>query len=1063
MRADIAACNLTNMHPPPLFIIIAMVAMSIFPALVTHGTVYVEDSDIIDETWSFTALGHQLPASSVLSQVNGAWYSDSRVDWRSENSNRYYANPWNDPTQVPGFILAWDFSRSARRPISFEVSDKVYFSSSSSGTTVKIEWSTDLIDWHLIRTVSSTGTDLTSAVTSGPIPLSTMEVAPTRLYYRVLFSTSGTFGNGGLATQWGRSAPDVTAFSIRFDLEPAAPPPSYSIEGRTLLRNGKPVRGVFAHWHVNATQMKDEPAIRAEMRKMKSLFSLRGFAFELGWNRIEAARGQFVFPEEVDRFLEIAEEEGLHVQILLTPHYTPDWVYNQGIDVRMKDENGTDINGIWLNYSPSSPAALQWQGEFQSRAIEYYQRFSSVSGFHLTNELTYGRSDLWKDYSSWAEAVWEDWLTTQGLPVASLPKPAEASIRTVDWSRFVRFRQDMLTDYFNTVYAQATAALDRFIPVFHRHNWYAASDAYANRHGLNFDPAENLGDCTGGNVYGVNEIMAAMWLSWQRPVNLTETSLPSLADAENGTLLPGSLNSAFLRQFFYGADIQTVYQWSSGNFYPMLSASGGAHPAFSNFSTVVNLIDRVDGPLPEIPDQVGYLWPRTFAALRSAEYQHLQHLFRTIMASSRRLGRTPVMIFPGQVELDADPLHSVRLLHVTRHFGNDQDILDHPALENWVASGGTLLMELDSISLPPTWSGIQMATGTTGDIVAVTGGPLDPMAAIPATAGRQGFARASVTEVWAEWSDPAKTPAIVTKDHGDGKIIAVGTAAFASLPHSFYAVIDAGTFADQAQSGESILYYRLGKNVLAQPQEATQAVTSLPASWTAAASEFWSIDRDTGLATGVAPSGTTSGYITFSLPVGSHLLVIDRTAAAPPPPLLLNAVSRKTHGLAGTFDIPLAVTTTAGGNDPAAASPVECRRGDTLTLVLAFDKPVSSLEAAITAGTATVACIDYEAADRSVTIHLTGVANAQLLQITLQTITGSDGGTAPAPATIGLSILNGDTNGDGRVNTDDVDLTKSRAAAPLDALNFRSDVTTDGNMNTADVNFIKSLSGTSVE
>lgn len=1037
----------------------AMAAIAFLAAPASRATVYVESADITGSAYTFTATGNQLQASGTRPQVNGAWYSDSRIDWRNESSTTFYANPWSGNTETPGIILAWDFSRSGLRPVSFAVYDKVFFAPAASGVTVKTEWSTDLIDWQEIRTMASTGVALTSAVTSGPVALPSPRAS--RLYYRVTFTSTGTFGNSGQATQWGRSGPDQTAFSINVDLEPAPPPASYAIEGRTLLRDGEPVRGAFVLWPVNATQMKDEPSIRAEMRRMKSLFGLKGFAFELGWRGTEPSRGQFVFPEAVDRFLEVAEEEKLHVQIFLTPHYTPDWVYNQGLDVRMKDENGADSTGIWLNYSPASPAALQWQGEFQSRAIGYYQRFSSVSGFHLTNELTYGVSGAWNDYSSWAQAAWEDWLAARGLPVVSLPKSSEASTRAADWGRFLLFRQDMLTNYFNTVYGQAAAALDEFIPVFHRHNWYAASDAYARRHGLNFDPTKNLGDCTGGNVYGVSNTMAAMWLSWQRPVNLTETSLTALANAATSTLTPGSLNSAFLRQFFYGADIQTVYQWSSGNFYPMLDPAGGAHAAFSHFSTVTHLIDRISGALPEIPDQVGYLWPRAFAALRSDQYQHLQHLFGTIMTPPRRLGRTPVMIFPGQIELDADLLHSVRLLYVTRHFGNDQDILDHPALENWVAAGGTLVMELDSASRPPVWSGIQMATAATGDMVAVTAGPLDPMAAIPATSGRQGFARASVTEVWAEWSDTAKTPAVIRKDYGNGKVIAVGTAALASLPHSFYAVIDAGIFSDQVQSGESVNYYRLGKNVLAQPQEATRSVTSLPESWIAAASEFWSIDRTTGLATEVAPSGTSGGFVTFALPAGSHLMAIDRTAGASAP-VLLDAVSRKTHGPAGVFDIPLAVTN--GDTDPpdATLAPVECRRGDTLTLVLAFDQPVSALEAIVTAGTATVAGVDYDLPGGGVTIRLSGVANTQRLQVALQDIRGPDGNAA-ATATVSLRILHGDTNDDGNVNTADVDLTKSRAAALPDALNFRSDVTADGNVNTSDVNFIKSQAGAFVD
>src|SRR4051812_4661409 len=63
------------------------------------------------------------------------------------------------------------------------------------------------------------------------------------------------------------------------------------------------------------------------------------------------------------------------------------------------------------------------------------------------------------------------------------------------------------------------------------------------------------------------------------------------------------------------------------------------------------------------------------------------------------------------------------------------------------------------------------------------------------------------------------------------------------------------------------------------------------------------------------------------------------------PPTLVRAVSRLTHGSAGTFDIPLP--------QGPGGSAIECRdvsRG--MKLLLIFDQPISSANVAVTAGVA---------------------------------------------------------------------------------------------------------------
>src|SRR6185369_3640097 len=56
-------------------------------------------------------------------------------------------------------------------------------------------------------------------------------------------------------------------------------------------------------------------------------------------------------------------------------------------------------------------------------------------------------------------------------------------------------------------------------------------------------------------------------------------------------------------------------------------------------------------------------------------------------------------------------------------------------------------------------------------------------------------------------------------------------------------------------------------------------------------------------------------------------------AAAQPAPVLVNVLSRKVHGAAGTFDLALALTQDNPTTEP--------RQGPSQTLVFAFDKPVT--------------------------------------------------------------------------------------------------------------------------
>lgn len=168
--------------------------------------------------------------------------------------------------------------------------------------------------------------------------------------------------------------------------------------------------------------------------------------------------------------------------------------------------------------------------------------------------------------------------------------------------------------------------------------------------------------------------------------------------------------------------------------------------------------------------------------------------------------------------------------------------------------------------------------------------------------------------------------------------------------------------------------------------------------------------------------------------------------------VLQSAVSRKTHGGAGTFDIPLPLTGEPG---------VECRStGGAFTLVFTFSNSVVSGSASVTAGTGSVAGSPTFSAN-TMTVNLAGVADVQKLTVILNSVTDAFAQVLP-DTTVSVNLLIGDINSSKAVNASDVGIVKAQSGVPLDATSFRSDVAVSGAINASDVGLVKSRSGQSV-
>jgi hypothetical protein len=176
------------------------------------------------------------------------------------------------------------------------------------------------------------------------------------------------------------------------------------------------------------------------------------------------------------------------------------------------------------------------------------------------------------------------------------------------------------------------------------------------------------------------------------------------------------------------------------------------------------------------------------------------------------------------------------------------------------------------------------------------------------------------------------------------------------------------------------------------------------------------------------------------------------TAVLPVP----GVVSRKVHGTAGTFDIPLPLTGAAG---------IECRTpgaNNSYQLVFTFDHSLQSAGAASpTPNTVTAATPVIGPEPNQVTVDLTGVSNAQHVIVNLSNVRDISG--AVLATVVGrMDVLIGDTTANAHVNSSDISDVQSHTGQAATSSNFRDDVTTNGLINSSDISTVQQYSGTAL-
>ncbi len=177
-----------------------------------------------------------------------------------------------------------------------------------------------------------------------------------------------------------------------------------------------------------------------------------------------------------------------------------------------------------------------------------------------------------------------------------------------------------------------------------------------------------------------------------------------------------------------------------------------------------------------------------------------------------------------------------------------------------------------------------------------------------------------------------------------------------------------------------------------------------------------------------------------------ELIVLGFPGFGPPNPTQI--VSQKTHG-ADSFGINLPLTGTPG---------IECRSGapsGNHQVAVTFVAPVTFASAVVTSGTGSVA--SASAVGNQVLINLISVANAQTITIKLS---GVHDAQKTGDLVIPMSVLLGDTNGNGTVSAADIGQTKAQSGQITTTANFRTDVNVSGSITAADIGLVKSNAGT---
>jgi uncharacterized protein YkwD len=175
---------------------------------------------------------------------------------------------------------------------------------------------------------------------------------------------------------------------------------------------------------------------------------------------------------------------------------------------------------------------------------------------------------------------------------------------------------------------------------------------------------------------------------------------------------------------------------------------------------------------------------------------------------------------------------------------------------------------------------------------------------------------------------------------------------------------------------------------------------------------------------------------------GTNVKVDFIAGSADGSPVLLSSASRKAHGAAGTFDLPLALTPANPATEPRSGG-----SGGNHVIVFTFDRPVVAGAASVTSGTAVAGAPTFSG--NEMWVPLSGVGNPQYVTVAVSDVAAAGGGTA-ASGSVRVGFLLGDVNRSRAVTVADLAQVNAQVAQPVTAANFVHDLNASGTITVAD-------------
>jgi hypothetical protein len=164
--------------------------------------------------------------------------------------------------------------------------------------------------------------------------------------------------------------------------------------------------------------------------------------------------------------------------------------------------------------------------------------------------------------------------------------------------------------------------------------------------------------------------------------------------------------------------------------------------------------------------------------------------------------------------------------------------------------------------------------------------------------------------------------------------------------------------------------------------------------------------------------------------------------------VLQSAFSRKRHGAAGDFDLPLPVTGPEG---------IESRAGGGDSIYLTFNHNLIGAGSVVSScGSASVSLDPDDAKNLIVTVQ---GRSCDAMNITIAATGVIDDQGEVTSATVTYGKLIGDVDASGAVDSLDGQAIRAVAPAPVDSSNFRDDLNRDGTVNARDLLIAKSHRG----